>query len=494
MTRDETIGLFERCENARETAFQRELQETRDETVALDISHQGAKAAWNEWAEARLAEQDLLKKRGLWRLLIRQPFETRIEWRHRLSPDMQDWLARARVNFSACRLVSNSPNIRSLSQNNRIHDINPEIPQPTKTVYARTTWIDFRQYIFPGEADFTDTEFVGATAFEEAVFEGMAWFRSIESNHIRFNKAIFKGNCWFRGANFNDDASFTDVTFKADADFSSIYVYRGFYLERCVFSVVPDFTQAHFYEAPRLDVIEIKKQSSPSESPRIASFAGGRWRALKRLAIQGHDTDRELEFHAREVRSQRFAGDWPLPIPTWRREAWAGFWRFWSGTYETYSDFGRSLFRPLAFWALAVGLGAIVYVSQSPELVVQRAQEHAAGSSPLASILRTAFDAWWSQKIPCYVGQPAPPKDKNGDTPVYVGRSRQACKAARTSPTKPGISPSATPSSCSTARPRPRTAPMAASMAWSSMAARTRSRPCPAPFRPRARSRSCSRG
>jgi len=52
-----------------------------------------------------------------------------------------------------------------------------------------------------------------------------------------------------------------------------------------------------------------------------------RWRALKRLAIQGHDTDRELQFFSGEVRSARFAGDWRLPWPVLFDSKGSGDWK-----------------------------------------------------------------------------------------------------------------------------------------------------------------------
>jgi hypothetical protein len=147
-----------------------------------------------------------------------------------------------------------------------------------------------------------------------------------------------------------------------------------------------------------------------------------RWRALKRLAIQGHDTDRELEFHAREVRSQRFAGDWPLPLPLWRTHVWSGFFRFWFGIfYQIASDFGRSLARPFGFWLAAIVLGAVLYVGQSPAMIEARHKQEAKGASAMSAAASRAWHAWLDKKVPCYAGQETPPKDKNGDTPVYVG-------------------------------------------------------------------------
>ncbi len=160
-----------------------------------------------------------------------------------------------------------------------------------------------------------------------------------------------------------------------------------------------------------------------------------RWRALMRLAIQGHDTERELEFHARELRSQRFAEHWPLPWLNLRStspkggsannsgaDVWKSVLGFWFGVfYEAFSNSGRSLIRPAAFWLAAIVLGAVCYVSQSTAMVDARAKERAAGSSAIAATLRTAADAWLVKRVPCYAGQAVPPKDKNGNTPLYVG-------------------------------------------------------------------------
>jgi hypothetical protein len=76
-----------------------------------------------------------------------------------------------------------------------------------------------------------------------------------------------------------------------------------------------------------------------------------RFRALKRLAIQGHDADREQEFFAREVQAARFAADWPWPKPFWRRQGWGGVSRYWFGwLYELFGGLGRSVVSPFLCW------------------------------------------------------------------------------------------------------------------------------------------------
>jgi hypothetical protein len=77
-----------------------------------------------------------------------------------------------------------------------------------------------------------------------------------------------------------------------------------------------------------------------------------RWRALKRLAIQGHDHGRELEFFARELKARRFVEDKWLSAP---------FLFGW--LYQWFSDFGRSVLRPLGAWAVSTAAFAGLYLS-----------------------------------------------------------------------------------------------------------------------------------
>ena len=104
------------------------------------------------------------------------------------------------------------------------------------------------------------------------------------------------------------------------------------------------------------------------------------WRALKRLAIQGHDTERELEYHVRELQSQRFVDDWPLPFRFWSPASWVGVLRFWFGMfYGLFSDFGRSLVRPFFAWVLCVAIFAVYFLGQSPEPMAKRKDMHRGG-------------------------------------------------------------------------------------------------------------------
>ena len=146
---------------------------------------------------------------------------------------------------------------------------------------------------------------------------------------------------------------------------------------------MPDFIQAHFAEAPRLDNSHIRpgfiepRRFWDHLFPRVKRDVNRSacYRALKRLAIDGHDHVREQEYFAGELRSLRGCPDRLLPNPlNWfrrddagkRRRAWPGGARYWFGLgYQLLSDFGRSMLRPLGWWGLSVAGFAWAYLARA---------------------------------------------------------------------------------------------------------------------------------
>jgi uncharacterized protein YjbI with pentapeptide repeats len=288
----------------------------------------------------------------------------------------------------------------------------------------------FDSAIFNGDVYFSRTFFEGEAAFQEVNFLSGAYFEGTK----------FYGPASFRLAEFKNFASFEMAHFFSDTDFEAIKVDRAFDLSDVVFESVPNFNQAHFGEAPRLDNINVRSRMieplwTPGASLGIwktivlgfkrfpkypwRAAAGiykrvfkarrdvpARWRALKRLAIQGHDTDRELEFHAQEVCSQRFAGDWPFPWPLWRSRARAGFFRFWFGVlYEFSSNFGRSLAWPFVFWISAILASAVYFVGQSQSVAEFRQFALTNGYTSLPGSYIRAGVAAWARPAPCFAGE-----------------------------------------------------------------------------------------
>ena len=250
-----------------------------------------------------------------------------------------------------------------------------------------------------------------------------------------FNNARFgPGRADFSLATFKRVAQFDGAAFEGEADFNTVLGERNFSMAGARFEGVPDFIQAHFSEAPRLDNVKVKgrmleaQEKEPEKGEKLSlrkrlhrkwqhkstlyrrATSGlskdsplrdipTRWRALKRLAIQGHDTDRELAFFSGEVRSARLAGDWPAPWPVWKADVWAGFLRFWAGLlYQAFSNFGRSLLRPLFAWFLCIVIFAAFYLSQTD--VMQR--DLALPEASYVSAVTQAGHYAMSNTVPCY--------------------------------------------------------------------------------------------
>jgi hypothetical protein len=129
---------------------------------------------------------------------------------------------------------------------------------------------------------------------------------------------------------------------------------------------------------------------------------------LKRLAVEGHDPDRELAFFSGEVRSARFAGDWPVPWPIWKAAVWGGFFRFWFGIlYEVFSNLGRSVFLPFLAWSIGIAAFSAFYLSQTDVMQRDLALREVSYSSAAAQTARYAM----SNAVPCY---PPPPTFTEG--------------------------------------------------------------------------------
>jgi hypothetical protein len=89
-----------------------------------------------------------------------------------------------------------------------------------------------------------------------------------------------------------------------------------------------------------------------------------KWRAMRGLAIKANDHEREQRFFAHEMRANRYLNDWPLHYRLWDNTAWGGIGRWWFGyAYQFLSDFGRSIFRPLAWWAITVAVFTCIYLA-----------------------------------------------------------------------------------------------------------------------------------
>lgn len=85
--------------------------------------------------------------------------------------------------------------------------------------------------------------------------------------------------------------------------------------------------------------------------------------------MQGKDHECELWFFAEELKSLRGSTDWLLPRP-WNlfrrgKRVWPGGGRYWLGLlYQLFSDFGRSMGRPVLWWGITTSAFATYYFSR----------------------------------------------------------------------------------------------------------------------------------
>lgn len=336
MNRDETIALWSECQEAKRSAL-----EAGD---AYDVAQKKAAETWNAWAEPlRLS---LVQKGGgsdVEKAIASVDFSYTYFAEHHNDLDMseQNTLYVDAFGFNASGFIFPcTANFSSVT-----FDIQANF---NKTTFSGDTYFNLSKFNSP--AYFNSATFFGAASFDRAVFTGNALF----------DKATFSGNTMFFNAEFSSEAWFNDAIISGRAWFTAMKCQSIFVVDRAMFSTVPDLILARFPEPPQLDHILVTAPplwSSKADPDHPAAF-----RALKRMAIAAHDRDREMEFFAGEMRAARFVSDYPIP---WTK-GWASSGRFWVGmAYDVFSDFGRSMVRPLLCWLATVLLAAGFYLGQA---------------------------------------------------------------------------------------------------------------------------------
>jgi uncharacterized protein YjbI with pentapeptide repeats len=383
---------------------------TRDETVALFLQ---GRETWNAWANEMLAKRKAMETNGLWAAetaaagyLTPKNAETRV------------WIDATLADFSRCFFGPHSPPQRTEiaeEENDRYGGAEPYV----KSMLIDVGKIDFRGFLFPGDADFVgaafsgradfggaafrrnanflratfsghadflgasftgasfaSANFTGAANFESTTFNGQADFQSATfTRDARFGGATFRGTAWFRSAVFLGDASFENATFRAHARFGTaafgnyttfagarflkeasligLKVERALNLKGAEFAQVPAFNQADFKQAPYLDDMSflIPGFFRVGKAERIAQY-----RAIRRMAVQAADSEREQMAVRGELRSRRWTTD-----KFWHPSLWLGIF------YDGVADCGRSIVRPLAIWFASIFVFAVLYIRMADQ-------------------------------------------------------------------------------------------------------------------------------
>ncbi len=230
---------------------------------------------------------------------------------------------------------------------------------------------DFRDTIFSGgsyfgstaffyDANFQNAKFFNDGDFRSAAFSGTADFRSAHISgdaffgcatfccDTLFQRTIFSGNTDFQSTTFKSSTGFGEAIFKAKANFAGIKVKRAFDMMGATFARVPTFSQGDFKQAPDLDDVEFPLPCFWGKgNPKLIPL----YRALRRIAIQAADHEREQMAFKGEVRCKRRNEHKP-----WHLAFWFGL------AYDALSDFGRSIARPLVIGGISWVAFAAIYL------------------------------------------------------------------------------------------------------------------------------------
>jgi hypothetical protein len=270
----------------------------------------------------------------------------------------------------------------------------------------------FTSATFSGTAWFTSAVFSGTTSFDSSTFTGEAWFVStIFSGYAsfvsatfcgatRFESAAFSGGARFQSAAFQNSTNCREVKLLKETSFTGIKVDRTFDMTGAVFKQIPAFNQADFKQAPGLDNVAFPPPPfwATGDVELIAKY-----RALRRMAIQGADYERGQMAFKGELRSRR-----------WTTDKWWHFGTWFGLLYDGLADCGRSIVRPLLIWLASMPVFAVLYF-----WAADRAEEFSCGMPFVKALFlsgRNAFvlfsggrDARIAQAYRClYGGNPEP--------------------------------------------------------------------------------------
>jgi uncharacterized protein YjbI with pentapeptide repeats len=356
------------------------------------------KDAWNAWAKAMLGLKTRLVDAGGW--VAKREF-------YRLTGEneyTQGWLELATAAFSTIdskHAFDGPGGVPEIMHSLGVSFAGATFPGATQFIGATfPSYVSFAAATFSGDAWFADAIFSGGASFADTTFSGDTRFvRATFSSDARFVGATFSGNADWSAARFHKPVDMTeakfagavvfdDSVFEHGADFAAIDSKTTFSLANATFRQVPNVLGATF-RGLRLDNVDTP--AYPLLGWTRDKDATARFRELKRRAEDARDHDRELEFFAQEIRTSRFHAK---GLPSFVPRAWE--WRFWFGLlYGTFSDFGRSLWRPLLFWLLLLAGFATFYLGEHEQMRNARAAFNPGGAlSALAGYAATTRSAW----------------------------------------------------------------------------------------------------
>lgn len=327
-----------------------------EETIEL---FQDGVEAWNDWADRMLSTKRQLQDSGDWNDGPEADWnEATRRWHQEAKADFWDYDFSESAHFTSFRF----PGVADFGESTFEQYVDfsgAEFHQEanfSNSTFANTA--TFNETTFKQNVSFSQSKFSGILIVERATFSADAAFLATTISRFGgIQETDFFGNAMFSQSNFEVPIHIGNSKFRKNTSFMAVSG-RGLFLRNVEFARLPSFQGAHFDEAPQFDRVDLDPYRLNRVDPKPpASVYSASWRALRRLAAQGHDHERELQFFKGEIIARRGTLDrWFHP-------------RFWAGLfYEIFSDFGRSLALPLAWLFLSIWLFTGVYASHSPDL------------------------------------------------------------------------------------------------------------------------------
>ena len=250
------------------------------------------KSSWNQWAQALLAEKLELIAQGKWQI-------ERV-WDQQLNAiitkseidETQDWLNRARVDFSNLIFTSKVKDYLD----NQTNPNQPAPIRPNNVIVFEGEHVDFKDYIFPSNVLFNNCDFKANTNFNQSHFISDAWFQNaVFESQVFFNQTTFEGDAWFNETIFKKGVQIKDVTFHLGAWFNKARFGKKLQIENCLFKTDAWFQEATFKSRVLFQDIFFKTDVSMGEAVfKARSF-------FKNIQFHGLANFKETSFSGRAL-------------------------------------------------------------------------------------------------------------------------------------------------------------------------------------------------
>jgi len=267
---------------------------TRDETIALFLQ---GREAWNAWAEGMLAERKALEEAGEW--AVETDFIGPLKGQN---DKTRDWVKRASVDFSRCRVVRSGAEASSLR--------GPEAPNQSRDLHRSVLHrhgadaprdddeddglitievadrFDCVGFIFPANASFASAQVHTNASFASADFHAAASFASAQFHAAAsFASAQFHAAASFASAQFHARASFRSAQFHAAARFASARFHNAADLRRAQFYGPASFGSTQFHSTAWFQSAQFHANASfhSAQFHARASFRSAQFHAAARF-------------------------------------------------------------------------------------------------------------------------------------------------------------------------------------------------------------------